>query len=93
MPSDKRRQLPLMLLTALCSAVIDLVGIAALVSVLLVVLDENFLTNTPIFAAIYATFGFTSERAFIVAVCVAVLVLIALTFEMRPSSIAPNPVE
>ena len=77
-PSDKRRQLPLMLLTALCSAVIDLVGIAALVSVLLVVLDENFLANTPIFAAIYSTFGFTSERAFIVAVCVAVLVLIAL---------------
>ena len=77
-PSDKRRQLPLMLLTALCSAVIDLVGIAALVSVLLVVLDENFLTNTPIFATLYATFGFTSERDFIVAVCVAVLVLIAL---------------
>lgn len=77
-PSDKRRQLPLMLLTALCSAVIDLVGIAALVSVILVVLDENFLTNTPIFATIYNTFGFTSERAFIVAVCVAVLVLIAL---------------
>ena len=81
-PSDKRRQLPLMLLTALCSAVFDLVGIAALVSVLLVVLDENFLTNTPIFAAIYATFGFTSERAFIVAVCVAVLVLIALLTQL-----------
>ncbi len=77
-PSDKRRGLPLMLLTALCSAAIDLVGIAALVSVLLVVLDENFLTNTPIFAVIYNAVGFTSERAFIVAVCVAVLVVIAL---------------
>ncbi|MBP3382304.1 MAG: ABC transporter ATP-binding protein [Tidjanibacter sp.] len=77
-PSDKRRGLPLMLLTALCSAVIDLVGIAALVSVLLVVLDENFLVNTPIFAAIYNAVGFTSERAFIVAVCGAVLLLIAL---------------
>ena len=77
-PSDKRRGLPLMLLTALCSAVIDLVGIAALVSVLLVVLDENFLVNTPIFAAIYNAVGFTSERAFIVAVCGVVLLLIAL---------------
>ena len=77
-PSDKRRGLPLMLLTALCSAVIDLVGIAALVSVLLVVLDENFLTTTPLFATIYNAVGFTSERAFIVAVCGAVLLLIAL---------------
>lgn len=77
-PSSKRRQLPLMLLTALCSAVIDLVGIAALVSVLLVVLDENFLANNHLFALIYDTCGFGSERAFIVAVCIAVLVVIAL---------------
>ncbi len=77
-PSGKRRQLPLMLLTALCSAVIDLVGIAALVSVLLVVLDENFLANNHLFALIYDTCGFGSERAFIVAVCIAVLVVIAL---------------
>lgn len=77
-PSSKRRQLPLMLLTALCSAVIDLVGIAALVSVLLVVLDENFLVNNHLFALIYDSCGFGSERAFIVAVCIAVLVVIAL---------------
>lgn len=77
-PSSRRRQLPLMLLTALCSAVIDLVGIAALVSVLLVVLDENFLANNHLFALIYDTCGFGSERAFIVAVCIAVLVVIAL---------------
>lgn len=77
-PRDKRRQLPLMLLTALCSAAIDLVGIAALVSVLLLVLDENIVATNPTFAAIYDALGFGSERAFIIAVCCAVVVLIAL---------------
>lgn len=77
-PRDKRRGLPLMLLTALCSAVIDLVGIAALVSVLLLVLDENAVATNPIFAALYEGLGFTSENAFISAVCGVVLLLIAL---------------
>lgn len=77
-PSARKRQLPMMLLSALLSALIDLVGIAALVSVLLLVLDENILANNPVFAAAYEFFGFGSMGSFIVAVCLAVVVVIAL---------------
>ena len=67
-----------MVLSALCSAAVDLLGIAALVSVLLVVLDENIVTNNPLVGKIYGALGFTSESGFVVAVCVTVVALIAL---------------
>lgn len=70
--------MPGIVLSALASALVDLVGIAALVSVLLVVLDENIVTNNPIVARVYEALGFTSEGAFVAAVCIAVLLLIAL---------------
>ena len=70
--------MPKILLSALCSALVDLMGIAALVSVLLVVLDENIVTNNPTVARIYEALGFGSEGAFVVAVCGVVLLLIAL---------------
>ena len=75
---EHRRRLPAIVLSALGSAMVDLVGIAALVSVLLVVLDENILHTNPLFASLYSALGFGSEGAFIAAVCVVVLVLIAL---------------
>lgn len=68
----------MILLSALCSALIDLVGIAALVSVLLLVLDENVLANNALFAALYNGLGFGSMGAFITAVCLGVVVVIAL---------------
>lgn len=77
-PTERRRALPGVLLSALCSAVVDLLGIAALVSVLLLVLDENIIQNNATFAAIYSWLGFGSEGSFIVAVCLAVLVVIVL---------------
>ena len=67
-----------MVLSALCSAAVDLLGIAALVSVLLVVLDENIVTNNPLVGKIYEALGFTSEGSFVIAVCVTVVALIAL---------------
>lgn len=70
--------MPKMVLSALCSAAVDLLGIAALVSVLLVVLDENIVTNNPLVGKIYGALGFTSESGFVVAVCVTVVALIAL---------------
>ena len=77
-PKERRRGLPKMVLSALCSAAVDLLGIAALVSVLLVVLDENIVTNNPWVGKIYGALGFTSESGFVVAVCVTVVALIAL---------------
>lgn len=77
-PEGRRRGLPKMVISALCSAAVDLLGIAALVSVLLVVLDENIVTTNPLVARIYNALGFTSEGSFVVAVCVAVVALIAL---------------
>lgn len=68
----------MVILSALLSAVVDLVGIAALVSVLLVVLDENIIQNNAIFAALYNSLGFGSEGAFVAAICGLVLALIAL---------------
>lgn len=77
-PKERRRGLPKMVLSALCSAAVDLLGIAALVSVLLVVLDENIVTNNPLVGKIYEALGFTSEGSFVIAVCVTVVALIAL---------------
>ena len=77
-PPERRRGLPKMVLSALCSAAVDLLGIAALVSVLLVVLDENIVTSNPTVARLYNALGFASEGAFVVAVCLVVLLLIAL---------------
>ncbi|MBO5806389.1 MAG: ABC transporter ATP-binding protein [Tidjanibacter sp.] len=77
-PSALRRRLPRVVLSSLCSAVVDLVGIAALVSVLLVVLDDNITSSNPLFAWLYQWLGFGSESAFVTFVCLAVLVLIAL---------------
>lgn len=77
-PPRRRRELPKVVLSALCSAAVDLVGIAALVSVLLVVLDESIVSHNPLVARIYDALGFTSEGGFVVAVCLVVLLLIAL---------------
>jgi hypothetical protein len=71
---EHRRRLPAIVLSALGSAMVDLVGIAALVSVLLVVLDENILHTNPLFASLYSALGFGSEGAFIAVVCVVVLI-------------------
>lgn len=68
----------MVILSALLSAVVDLAGIAALVSILLLVLDENIISENPIFAALYEGLGFGSEGAFIAAVCGAMLVVILL---------------
>lgn len=77
-PPERRRRLPRVLLSALLSALFDLVGIAALVSVLLLVLDENVIRTNGLFASLYDSLGFGSEGAFIVAVCLAVLAVIVL---------------
>lgn len=77
-PPTRRRRLPRVLLSALCSAVVDLVGIAALVSILLLVLDENIIATNPLVGRLYDSLGFATEGQFIGAVCLVVLLLIAL---------------
>ncbi len=77
-PPTRRRRLPRVLLSALCSAVVDLVGIAALVSILLLVLDENIISTNPIIGGIYNSLGFATEGQFIGTVCLVVLLLIGL---------------
>ena len=77
-PPARRRRLPRVLLSALCSAVVDLVGIAALVSILLLVLDENIIATNPLVGRLYDSLGFATEGQFIGAVCLVVLLLIAL---------------
>ncbi|MBO7300637.1 MAG: ABC transporter ATP-binding protein [Tidjanibacter sp.] len=77
-PPERRRALPKVVLSALLSAVVDLAGIAALVSVLLVVLDENIVVTNPLFGRLYDLFGFSSTGAFVAAVCGVVLLIIAL---------------
>ena len=74
-PPARRRRLPRVLLSALCSAVVDLVGIAALVSILLLVLDENIIATNPLVGRLYDSLGFATEGQFIGAVCLVVLLL------------------
>lgn len=77
-PSGIRKKLPLISLSALFSALVDLLGIAALVSVLVLVLDDGIVANNKYFASIYSALGFQTTSSFIIALCLVVVVVIAL---------------
>ncbi len=73
-----RKQLPAVIAITLLSALLDLVGIAALVSILLLVLDESAITSNATLSAIYDWFGFSSTTTFAVVVAIGVLLIILL---------------
>lgn len=75
-PHGRRRGAAWVTAGSVALALLDLAGVAALVSVLLLVLDENAVAGG-VLGRIYGALGFSSVNSFITAVCVAVLVVIA----------------
>ncbi len=73
-----RRQLPAVLAITLLSALLDLVGIAALVSILLIVLDEGAIYSNTTLSAIYEWTGLSSTTTFAVVVALGVLLVILM---------------
>ena len=68
-----RKRLPAVVVASIVAALLDLVGIAALISVLLLVLDETAVVTNPTIGAIYGLFGFGSVSAFVTTVALVVL--------------------
>lgn len=64
--------------SAVCSAVLDLLGIAALIPVLMLVLDTGAVTGDGFLARFYRAAGFSGIPAFATAVCAAVLAVVVL---------------
>ncbi len=77
-PGNRRRGFFKSVLFTLLLAISDLVGIVALVSILLLVLDEKVVLSNEVIARIYRIGGFTNINAFIRAVSLIVLAVIAL---------------
>lgn len=77
-PAAQRRSALRALASTLLSAVVDLAGIAALISVLLSVLSDDFPFSLPAAERIYHALGFGSPRTFTMAVCGAALAVIVL---------------
>lgn len=77
-PRGKRRGAAGVTLASALLAVLDFIGVAVLVPVLLMVLDEEAVLNNSVVRGIYQTLGFTSPGAFVIATCLAVLVVMVL---------------
>ena len=68
-----RKKIPAVVVASIVAALLDLIGIAALISVLLLVLDEKAVVAHPAIGAIYDWCGFTSTGSFVTAVALCVL--------------------
>lgn len=71
-PSERRRAVFLVFLSIL-GAVIDVVGLAAMVPVMLAATDPQFVAKTPVMTDLYEWGGFQSMGAYMVALSVALL--------------------
>lgn len=68
----------LVTLTIFVRALLNFVGLAALLPVLYLILDIDAVHTNPIAQRVYDGLGFTSDKAFVVAVAVAMVVLIVV---------------
>lgn len=74
----QRRQAVVQFILLLISSVLDVFGLASLVPVLLVAAEPGGVQRSRFFFPIYQSLGFSSERTFIVALIVALLVFFLL---------------
>lgn len=75
-PRDRRRGAVGAVCASVALALLDFIGIAALVPVLLLVLNEEATFSYPVMRWLYDAAGFTSFGTFVTAVCLAVLAVI-----------------
>lgn len=77
-PRDKRAGAIGVVIASAATAVLDFVGIAVLLPVLLLVLNQDVAMNNPVMQWLYVTLGFNSFNAFVIAICVAVMIIIII---------------
>ena len=65
-------------LTILLRAILNFMGLAALLPVLYLILDSDNITANPMLSAAYNYFGFSTELSFVLAVVIGVVVFIVL---------------
>ena len=65
-------------LTIFIRALLNFVGLAALLPVLFLILDSQSIHSNSILNSIYNAFGFSSDKSFVIAVAVAVVVFIVV---------------
>lgn len=75
-PKDKRAGAIGVIVASAALAILDFVGIAVLVPVLLLVLSQEAVMENTATQWLYDTLGFTSFNGFVIAVCVAVMLII-----------------
>ena len=75
-PRDRRRGAVGVVFASVALALLDFVGVAALVPVLLLILSEDATFSYPVMRWLYEAGSFTSFGTFVTAVCVAVLLVI-----------------
>ena len=77
-PDTFRRRAPLVAITIFLRAVLNFVGVAMMIPLLIIMLDRDSLDSTPLFGEIYDLFGFTSYEGFVCGMCVAIVAIILL---------------
>ena len=77
-PDTFRRRAPLVAMTIFLRAVLNFVGVAMMIPLLIIMLDRDSLDSTPLFGKIYDLFGFTSYEGFVCGMCVAIVAIILL---------------
>ena len=65
-------------MTIFLRAVLNFVGVAMMIPLLIIMLDRDSLDSTPLFGKIYDLFGFTSYEGFVCGMCVAIVAIILL---------------
>lgn len=77
-PDTFRRRAPLVAITIFLRAVLNFVGVAMMIPLLIIMLDRDSLNSTPLFGEIYDLIGFTSYEGFVCGMCVAIVAIILL---------------
>lgn len=77
-PPDKRHGAIGVVAGSVALALLDFIGIAVLVPILLLVLDESAIFSNPLLQRLYDALGFSSTDSFIIAICGAVLAVIII---------------
>ncbi|HEQ71963.1 MAG TPA: ABC transporter ATP-binding protein [Spirochaetia bacterium] len=77
-PGEKRRLIPLTLAVVVMSF-LEVAGIGALGPFMSVVADPNIIRTQPILSSLYQFFGFTDDRAFLIAMGVGIFLFMVLS--------------
>ncbi len=77
-PHGKRRGALGVTLASALLAVLDFIGVAAFMPILYLILDEEAILANGTISRLYEALGFTSTNGFVMAVCIAILLVIAL---------------